>query len=129
MRKVHTSSQSLYVSRLPYRRGTKSLSLVTGWWCTIDEDKAHLELKSGLDVLVQALGDGLVKVSQDLHRQLRVDARAADQVVECIGQRKPDARIAESVLAHDHKATPRNKLVSTCCSGRARRKSVRRSPW
>lgn len=71
----------------------------------MDKHKAHLELKSGLDVLVQALGDGLVEVSEDLHRQLRVDARAADQVVERIGQRKPDARISESVLAHDAQAT------------------------
>lgn len=63
-------------------------------------------------MLVQALGDGLVEVTENLHRQLRVDTRAADQVVERVGQRKPDARIAESILAYDHKTTARKTSQS-----------------
>ena len=38
----------------------------------------YLELQTTLDVLLQRLGDGLVKVAEDLHRQLRVDALLAD---------------------------------------------------
>lgn len=51
----------------------------------------YLELQTTLHVLLQRLGDGLVKVAEDLHRQLRVDTLLADQVIEGICQSETDA--------------------------------------
>lgn len=50
----------------------------------------YLELKSTLDVLLKRLGNSLVEVAQDLHRQLRVDALLANQIVQRISQGEPD---------------------------------------
>lgn len=91
----------------------RGLTLVT---CVMWERKTkgllnHLELKSGLDVLVQAFGDGLIKVSEDLHRQLRIDARATNQVVERIGQRKANATkrsVLACVICHDESNSREN---------------------
>lgn len=58
----------------------------------------HLEGQTALDVLLQRLGDGLIKVAQDLHRQLRVDALLADEVVESIRQSETDAMQGERPL-------------------------------
>lgn len=53
--------------------------------------RLYLELQATLDILLQRLCDGLVKVAQNLHRQLRVDALIADEVVERVRQSEPDA--------------------------------------
>lgn len=50
----------------------------------------YLELKPALDVLLKRLGNSLVKVAQDLHRQLRVNALLANQVVQRVSQGEPD---------------------------------------
>jgi hypothetical protein len=57
----------------------------------MDPDSAHLECQAGLDLLLESLGNGLVKVGQDLHGQLRVDALSADQVVEHVHECEADA--------------------------------------
>lgn len=85
--------------------------------------RTHLELQARLDVLLQRLGDGLVEVAQDLHRQLRVDALIADEVVERIRQRKADA--AKRVRLVGGVARQREQRRSTCYGGTARRKIVR----
>lgn len=51
----------------------------------------HLELQSVLHILLKGLGNCLVKGSENLHGQLRVDALAFDEIVECIRQSEPDA--------------------------------------
>jgi hypothetical protein len=51
----------------------------------------NLKGKPILDVLLQRLGNGLVEVAQDLHRQLRVDTLITDEVVERVRQGKADA--------------------------------------
>lgn len=98
IRNVHTSSQSRYVSRLPYNTGSaKGDSLAysdraarhqRAWGIS---RTVHLELQTAADVLLECFRDGLIKVSQDLHGQLRMDARLADKVVERIRQRKANA--------------------------------------
>ncbi|KND87877.1 hypothetical protein TOPH_07523 [Tolypocladium ophioglossoides CBS 100239] len=59
----------------------------------------NLELQAALDVLLQRLRDRLVEVAQDLHRQLRVDALIANEVVERVRQSEPDARAARPASA------------------------------
>lgn len=69
-------------------------------------DAIHLEGQPILDVLLQRLGDGLVEVAQDLHRQLRVDTLVADEIVERVRQGKADA-IFEAMRAPLRLATVR----------------------
>lgn len=57
----------------------------------------HLELESRLDVLLERFRDGLVKVAQDLHGELRVDALVADEVVERVRQSEADATVKVSL--------------------------------
>ena len=47
----------------------------------------HLERQSGLDLLVQRLGNDAVKLIEDLDRQLRINALVTYQVVQCVRQR------------------------------------------
>lgn len=49
-----------------------------------------LETQACLDVLLQRLGDGLVKVTQDLHSQLRVDPLVTDEIIKGICQSHAD---------------------------------------
>jgi hypothetical protein len=58
----------------------------------------HLELQPVLHVLLKRLSDRLVKGAKDLHGQLRVDALAFDEIVECIRQSEPDAESARLVM-------------------------------
>ncbi len=51
----------------------------------------YLECQSGPHLLCQHLRDTTVKVRQDLHRQLRLDATLADQVVKGVCQSHADA--------------------------------------
>lgn len=46
--------------------------------------RTHLERKPGLDLLAQHLGDHLVEILHDAHCKLRLDAPAANQVIECV---------------------------------------------
>lgn len=82
----------------------------------------HLELESRLDVLLERFRDGLVKVAQDLHGELRVDALIADEVVERVGQSEADAtRQVSLAVAKQRIATWRR----TCFDGTARRMIAR----
>ena len=56
----------------------------------------YLEREPRLDLLPQRLGDATIEVRQDLHRQLRLDAALADQVIESVGQRHADAKVNSS---------------------------------
>ena len=49
-------------------------------WCRI----IYLESQARANLLLQNLRDRSVKVGQDLHRQLRVDAVLRDQVIESV---------------------------------------------
>lgn len=51
----------------------------------------HLERQPRLDLVLQRLSDGAIKVGEDLHRQLRVDAVLADEIVKGVSQRIADA--------------------------------------
>lgn len=53
----------------------------------------YLELQTVLDVLLQGFGDGLVEVAEDLHRQLRVYALLADEVIERVRQSEADTAV------------------------------------
>jgi hypothetical protein len=59
--------------------------------------RTYLERQPRLHLLSQHLGDAAVEIRQDLHRQLWLDAPLADQIVERVGQRHPDARARISV--------------------------------
>lgn len=96
MRNVQTSSQNRYVSRLPYSRTPVSPSLPP---YPAAGRTIHLELQTALDVLLERLGDGLVEVGQDLHRQLRADVPVADEIVERVRQSEADAIPQASLLA------------------------------
>jgi hypothetical protein len=52
---------------------------------------AYLERQSSLNLVSQYLRDAAIKVRQDLHRQLGLDATFADQVVERVRERHADA--------------------------------------
>ncbi len=43
------------------------------------------------DIFVQCISDGAIESAEDLHGQLRLDALAANQVIESIGQSAADA--------------------------------------
>lgn len=50
-----------------------------------------LERHSRLDLLIQDLSDALVEIGHDAHGELWLDAAAADQVVERVGESDTDA--------------------------------------
>lgn len=86
IKKVHTSSQNRYVSRLPCAVVSIPFYFTQKPLC-----QTNLELQPTLDILLQCLGNGLVKIAENLHSKLRVDALLADQVVERVRQSEPDA--------------------------------------
>ena len=51
-----------------------------------------LERHAGLDFLRQDFGNSFIEVRQHLHSELRLDAPAADQVIEGVRERQTDAR-------------------------------------
>lgn len=53
--------------------------------------EASLELKSSFYVLLESLSDGLVKIAQNLHSKLRVDALVADEIIKGICQSEANA--------------------------------------
>jgi hypothetical protein len=61
---------------------------------------ANLERQPRLHPALQVERHGLVESGQDLHRQLRVDALIADEVVECIGKRKTDTGSTNGHVSH-----------------------------
>jgi hypothetical protein len=84
----------------------------------------HLELKTGLDILLQRLGDGLIKVAQNLHGKLRVDALITDEIIEGIRQSETD-----TVVNHVSLAVAKQRIAmrrSTCFGGTARKMIVLR---
>lgn len=84
--------------------------------------QTHLELESRLDVLLERFRDGLVKVAQDLHGELRVDALIADEVVERVGQSEADAARQVSLAVAKQRIATRRR---TCFDGTARRMIAR----
>lgn len=60
----------------------------------------HFELEPGPDAPLQRLRHRLVEVAQDAHRKLRVDALLADEVVQRVRQREPDAGARPTVSQH-----------------------------
>lgn len=64
----------------------------------------HLELQSTSHILLQGFRDGLIKVAQNLHSQLWMDAGLADEVIESIRQRKADA-----ALVSHHQVAPNRR--------------------
>lgn len=90
IKNVQTSSQRRYVSRLPCL--PESERLASGPHAKPGvAASSYLELQSASHVLLQRLSDGLIKIAQNLHRQLRVDARIADEVIESVCQSQADA--------------------------------------
>lgn len=71
---------------------------------------SYLELQSASNILLQCLRYGLIKVTQDFHRQLRVDARVADKVIESVCQSQADAAICQS-KGRRSEATPAHYLL------------------
>ena len=53
--------------------------------------RTYLEGQPRLHLLRQGLGDATIKVRQDLHRQLGLDATLADEIIEGICERHADA--------------------------------------
>jgi hypothetical protein len=72
---------------------SKAVPSQTPAHAALAEDDIHLELQAAPDILLQRLSDGLVKVAQNLHRQLWVNAGLADEIIERIGQSEPDAAV------------------------------------
>lgn len=107
IRKVHTSSQKRYVSSEPCECGAKDAyvshvcacyGLSRTWarsWAppppNIDSVSPHLERQPCLDLVLKHVCDGSVEVGEDLHGQLRVDARVRDEVIESVCQGGADA--------------------------------------
>lgn len=52
---------------------------------------SHLESQSGSDLVRKDFRNNLVKGSQDLHCQLGLNTSFVDQIIQCIGQRQPEA--------------------------------------
>ena len=69
----------------------------------------HLERQPRLDLLLQSLGNDAVKLGEDLHGELRVDALLADQLVQ--GVRQGDTEATEIMSA-------KRPLVSSCAQTR-----------
>lgn len=153
IKKVHTSSQNRYVSRLPWRkegaggdRPPWRQHIHTSWGAFLFQTAANgtnLELQPTLDVLLQRLGDGLVEVAENFHGELGIDALFADQVVEGVCQSEPDAVnfvlpwLLVFFLVVQFPFHPVVGLghefwcgeAPTCFDGRARRTTVLRKPW
>lgn len=95
------------------------------------KEGTDLELQPTLDVFLQRLGDGLVKIAEDLHGELRVDAFIADEIIEGIRQSEPDAmcrpRVSVFVLFWDSVSWEK-RCRHTCFDGIARRRTVGRKP-
>ena len=51
----------------------------------------HLESQSSLDFILQSLGNDAVKLGEDLHGELRIDALLPDQLVQGVGQGNTEA--------------------------------------
>jgi len=50
-----------------------------------------LERKASLNPLIKGLGNDAVKLGQDLHGELGIDALGPDKIVQCIRQRRAQA--------------------------------------
>lgn len=87
---------------------------------------AHLELKTSLNILLQRLGDGLIKVAQNLHSKLGVDTLITDEIIEGIRQSETD-----TVVNHVSLAVAKQRIAmrrSTCFGGTARKMIALRWP-
>lgn len=86
------------MSRLPYsksrqHRGRQQVSIkspIRAGPCRGKQNSTDLERQPGFDILLERFRNRLIKVAQDLHRELRVDALVADEVIERVGQGEPD---------------------------------------
>lgn len=67
-----------------------------------EEASPYLKRQPGLDLILQNIRNGSIKVGEDLHGQLRVDAVALDEVIQSVCQGSADAvhkRRAQRLLA------------------------------
>lgn len=51
----------------------------------------YLKRQPGLDLILQNIRNGSIKVGEDLHGQLRVDAVALDEIIQSVCQGSADA--------------------------------------
>lgn len=51
----------------------------------------YLKCQPGLDLVLQNIRNGSIKVGEDLHGQLRIDAVALDEVIQSVCQGSADA--------------------------------------
>lgn len=65
----------------------------------------YLERQASLDLLLEDVCDSAIKVGEDLHGQLGVDAVVCNQIIEGIRERSAEAdvviQVSQSVAFHD----------------------------
>ena len=80
--------------------------------------ETHLEGESALNLLCEHIGNGLVKVGENLHGELWLDAALGDEIVKCVckGAAQAATVSAEALLMY----CETRDMSRTCSYGRAR---------